>query len=745
MPTKACTRVKPTSSTTREDISSSFPTISKIIAELAQNKNDFRLLQTRFKSVVDDMQILSKNIVSIEDRLNERLTSEHLQDSTSNLKPELKKSRYVSAPEISLSPNQSDTEESQVTMPNPVYSKVFSPLDQAKCDDHILEFPPNNNDSHHRNVTPHDVLAALGKDDDVSNSNLGNSQVDTSFFINGKIDRQAANIKGKEMSHHTIIAKKKIQINQSMLFPLEIPCNEMIQELQNERLEDMPLSKKHNKDGQSKFSKPSKKKINITTFSQLNSNSKRKYDKIDQLFPACKALRKRRATAMNKRNASDEAKEKNKTTSKARRTKDKELLEQLKLDSIELKRRDLEVEKGKGRIVELEKRVFELDVDSNKKSKEKLEAKVLELELGEHEAARFVRRLIYHKLHEVRQTSEDYYGTILENEPAFNMFVRYLGKYKFVDKQEKEHFQRLIVKERFVRNEIEFYITNAMKIGLSIPSPLGGGDPPWRTVGHQYMGLLILYPTPPSVLSEMTNAPVTGVVDKYNSRGIVTGWISSADVDKDGLPGYESMKTGTPIPSELFHVVFDSSSILDYQDLEEYELMECLLDDIELGRSLSQSQTKQLKKPKEIGSRLSLDCDQAMVEVRNILDSNDFGRNIESIPSKKMKEINRSEVGGKSKIHSIDDDGNNNAPWLSRPCANMKRSYFTNRQKYEMVLLYLRLIGKYNHTTIANMLQVFPAQLQRWVSNETELKEANPNGKTLSKKRKVKLDDRCPE
>ena len=265
MPTKACTRVKPTSSTTREDISSSFPTISEIIAELAQNKNDFRLLQTRFKSVVDDMQILSKNIVSIEDRLNEKLTSEHLQDSSSNLKPELKKSRYVSAPEISLSPNQSDTEESQVTMPNPIYSKVFSPLDQAKCDDHILEFPPNNNDSHHRNVTPHDVLAALGKDDDVSNSNLGNSQVDTSFFINGKIDRQAANIKGKEMSHHTIIAKKKIQINQSMLFPLEIPCNEMIQELQNERLEDMPLSKKHNKDGQSKFSKPSKKKINMTT------------------------------------------------------------------------------------------------------------------------------------------------------------------------------------------------------------------------------------------------------------------------------------------------------------------------------------------------------------------------------------------------------------------------------------------------------------------------------------------------
>ena len=46
-----------------------------------------------------------------------------------------------------------------------------------------------------------------------------------------------------------------------------------------------------------------------------------------------------------------------------------------------------------------------------------------------------------------------------------------------------------------------------------------------------------------------------------------------------------------------------------------------------------------------------------------------------------------------------------------------------------MVLLYHRLIGKHNYTTIANILQVYPTQLQRWVSNETELKEANQNGK----------------
>ena len=61
----------------------------------------------------------------------------------------------------------------------------------------------------------------------------------------------------------------------------------------------------------------------------------------------------------------------------------------MNLDSSELKRRDLEFEKGKGTIVELKKIVLELDLDSNKKSKEteddkatinKLKAKVSELE-----------------------------------------------------------------------------------------------------------------------------------------------------------------------------------------------------------------------------------------------------------------------------------------------------------------------------------------------------------------------------
>jgi len=108
-----------------------------------------------------------------------------------------------------------------------------------------------------------------------------------------------------------------------------------------------------------------------------------------------------------------------------------------------------------------------------------------------------------------------------------------------------------------------------------IPTPKSGGDPPWRTIGHKYLGLRILYPTPPAVL---TDEAMDGVVDVHNSRGTVAGWISSRDVDNDGAPGFESIRTGNLIQADLFHVVFDDSSILDYQDLEEYELMECLVD-----------------------------------------------------------------------------------------------------------------------------------------------------------------------
>ena len=69
-----------------------------------------------------------------------------------------------------------------------------------------------------------------------------------------------------------------------------------------------------------------------------------------------------------------------------------------------------------------------------------------------------------------------------------------------------------------------------------------------------------------------------GVVDVHKSIGTVAGWISYKDVDKDGEAGFESERTGKP--ADLFHVIFDDSSTLDYQDLEEYEITECLADKI---------------------------------------------------------------------------------------------------------------------------------------------------------------------
>ena len=126
-----------------------------------------------------------------------------------------------------------------------------------------------------------------------------------------------------------------------------------------------------------------------------------------------------------------------------------------------------------------------------------------------------------------------------------------------------------------------------LPINTEIAAPLSGGDPPWRTVGHTYLGLKILYPTPMQILKSMKNKDIDetpdSVVNRTHSKGIVAGWISSKDVDSDGLPGFESTRTGKPIPAELFHVVFDAFSILDFQDLEEYELMACLLERSGLG------------------------------------------------------------------------------------------------------------------------------------------------------------------
>ncbi len=79
---------------------------------------------------------------------------------------------------------------------------------------------------------------------------------------------------------------------------------------------------------------------------------------------------------------------------------------------------------------------------------------------------------------------------------------------------------------------------------------LDGGDPPWRTAGHEYLSRNI----------------------KWNRKiGTVVGWIAETDIDSDGNPGFVCSKTGHP--ARLFHAVFDGFA----QDFEEWELIECFV------------------------------------------------------------------------------------------------------------------------------------------------------------------------
>ena len=101
-----------------------------------------------------------------------------------------------------------------------------------------------------------------------------------------------------------------------------------------------------------------------------------------------------------------------------------------------------------------------------------------------------------------------------------------------------------------------------------------GEDPPWRTTGNDYLGRYIRW-----VAQHKVSARRTVSVEQV---GEIMGWISETDVDKAGEPGFVSERTGKP--ARLFHVVFEddphhpyASFLVQAQDIEEYELLECLL------------------------------------------------------------------------------------------------------------------------------------------------------------------------
>ncbi|GAX20068.1 hypothetical protein FisN_1Lh450 [Fistulifera solaris] len=104
-------------------------------------------------------------------------------------------------------------------------------------------------------------------------------------------------------------------------------------------------------------------------------------------------------------------------------------------------------------------------------------------------------------------------------------------------------------------------------------------DPPWRTVGSEYLGKYVRW-----VTEHKASARRTVAVEQI---GEVVGWISETDVDKAGEPGFVSEKTGKP--ASLYHVVFNdepthhpyASVLIEFVDLEEYELKECILSEEE--------------------------------------------------------------------------------------------------------------------------------------------------------------------
>lgn len=114
------------------------------------------------------------------------------------------------------------------------------------------------------------------------------------------------------------------------------------------------------------------------------------------------------------------------------------------------------------------------------------------------------------------------------------------------------------------------------------------GDPPWRTVDNEYLGKRVKWITHHKASARRTVA--------LEQTGIVTGWISETDVDKEGQPGFVS-ETGEP--ARLYHVKFEedphhaySSHLLSEQDLEEWELKECLIPDDEVGPPTKKQRTR---------------------------------------------------------------------------------------------------------------------------------------------------------
>ena len=115
------------------------------------------------------------------------------------------------------------------------------------------------------------------------------------------------------------------------------------------------------------------------------------------------------------------------------------------------------------------------------------------------------------------------------------------------------------------------------------------GDPPWRKTGNDYLGRQVRW-----TFDYKKSARRSITIEQI---GIVEGWISETDVDQQGEPGFVSERTGKP--AALFHVAFDDdpkthpygNALVDFVDLEEFELKEHLIPPEDEVRSAKKART----------------------------------------------------------------------------------------------------------------------------------------------------------
>lgn len=142
---------------------------------------------------------------------------------------------------------------------------------------------------------------------------------------------------------------------------------------------------------------------------------------------------------------------------------------------------------------------------------------------------------------------------------GWTAFAKSKSRFTFLSPDGTERFTSKTAVFDHIDNLID---TTSQEVPIASESlPAEGEDPPWRTDGHKF-------------LQKRVNCQNSaGGMDE----GTITGWISAEDLDKDGNPGFISERDG--IPAALFHVTFHSGTNVASQDLEEFELIDVLVDE----------------------------------------------------------------------------------------------------------------------------------------------------------------------